>query len=90
MCEPGHTVSYIEPHRTSPWSGRFFHGIRGEIWRDPTAGYRGILRDTGRYWEIPRERRDTSGQTIWGGGEMRGDTGSKKDKEQHNTTTEGR
>ena len=32
----------------------FFHGVHGEIWRG-TAGYRGILRDTGRYREIPGE-----------------------------------
>ena len=54
MCEPGHTVSYIEPHRTSLVWTIFFKvsaARYGGIPRD-TAGYCGILGDTGRCREI--------------------------------------
>ena len=46
----------------APWSGLddFFHGIRGEIWRD-TAGYRGIPRDAGRYREMAQKNRPDQG-----------------------------
>jgi len=44
-----------------PWFVRFFHGDRGEIWRD-MAGYRGILRDNRYRDDTGRETRYTSFQ----------------------------